>query len=77
MSEERATKVVVVLFLPAVGYRNNSLGAVLTGQGTLGPYWSSSQASSTVGSGWYVTISGSTPISSPTKDHAFTIRCVR
>ena len=64
------------IFLPAVGYRNNSNGA-LSNQSTYGDYWSSTQVSSTNGYGLSFYSSTSNPAYSGDKAYGFTVRCVQ
>jgi len=63
------------LFLPAVGYRQNS--GPLDLQGIHGRYWSSEHASSNVGRDLYFSSSSSEPDrSTGGKMAGFSIRCV-
>jgi len=65
------------IFLPAIGHRFGSVGAV-NGQTTNGYYWSSVQASSANGVAVYFA-SGSSAVNTTagSKTYGFSIRCVR
>ena len=76
MSVKRTTKVVVVFFLPAVGWRNDT--GALGRQGDWGSYWASTQSGNTTGYTLYFNDASSAP-AHPTarKYDGATISCVR
>jgi len=64
------------IFLPTVGFRNSSNGAVF-GQGASGHYWSSVESTSLNGRYLILLSTGSSSVGNSTKAYGFGIRCVR
>ena len=60
---------------PAVGYRNNTNGA-LTDAGTSGRYWADEQLNATVAR-MFICSSNSAGVTSFNKTYGFSVRCVR